>query len=378
MIRDPHEITHYAVVGAGHGGKAMAANLALKGFSVALYNRTPKNVEAIRIRGGILLERDDLGVSGFGELALVTSDMEAALDEAQIIMVVVPAFAHADIARKMAPCLQDGQIVILNPGRTLGALEFRQVLVKEGCQADAIIAETQTFIYASRSDGPAHAHIFRSKEAVPLAALPSSRTAEVLAAIKPAYPQFIDGETVLHTGINNIGAVFHPTITLHNAAWIEGTGGNFEFYMDGVTHTVSLTMEAIDRERMRIAETLGIEAITAQEWLMMAYNSEGEDLREAIHNQPGYRGIRAPATIKHRYITEDIPFSLVPLASLGRRYGIRVRAMESIIRLACIAHRRDYWESGRTLESLGIDQLEAHELLGFIEQPIPDFTVAHH
>jgi opine dehydrogenase len=52
--------------------------------------------------------------------------------------------------------------------------------------------------------------------------------------------------------------------------------------------------------------------------------------------------------------------------------------MESIIRLACIAHRRDYWESGRTLESLGIDQLEAHELLGFIEQPIPDFTVAHH
>jgi hypothetical protein len=29
MIRDPHEITHYAVVGAGHGGKAMAANLAL-------------------------------------------------------------------------------------------------------------------------------------------------------------------------------------------------------------------------------------------------------------------------------------------------------------------------------------------------------------
>lgn len=375
MIRDPHEYSRYTVIGAGHGGKAMAANLALKGFSVTLYNRTPRHVEAIRLRGGILLERDDLGLSGFAELALVTSDMQIALDGAQIIMVVVPAFAHAEVARKMAPHLQDGQLVVLNPGRTFGTIEFRKVLLEQGCRTDVVLAEAQTFIYASRSDGPAQAHIFRSKEAVPLAALPGSRTPQVLAAIEPAYPQFIDGKTVLHTGLNNIGAVFHPTITLHNAAWIEGTGGNFEFYLDGVTHSVSLTMEAIDRERMRIADSLGINAISAQDWLKMAYNAEGEDLREAIHNQPGYRGIRAPATIKHRYITEDIPCSLVPLASLGRRFGIRVRAMESIIRLACIAHRRDYWESGRTLESLGIDHLEPHELLRFVNEPIPDFAL---
>lgn len=374
MYMIPDEILNYTVVGAGHGGKAMAANLALKGFTVTLYNRTPKHVEAIRSRGGIQLEREDRGVSGFGELALVTSNMEEALENAQVVMVVVPAFAHADVARKMAPYLQAGQIIVLNPGRTFGAIEFRKVLREEGCPADVTLAEAQTFVYASRSDGPAQAHIFRSKEAVPLAALPSARTPAVLAALRPAYPQFINGKTVLHTGLNNIGAVFHPTITLHNAAWIEGTGGNFEFYIDGVTKSVGLTMEAIDRERLRIAEALGFEAISAREWLKMAYNAEGEDLREAIHNQPGYRGIKAPATIRHRYITEDIPFSLVPLASVGRRYGIRVRAMESIIRLACIAHRRDYWNTGRTLESLGLDHLEPRQLFEFVNQP--DFDLA--
>lgn len=47
--------TRYAVIGAGNGGKAMAAHLALMGFDVTLYNRTPENIAAIQARGGITL-----------------------------------------------------------------------------------------------------------------------------------------------------------------------------------------------------------------------------------------------------------------------------------------------------------------------------------
>mgnify|MGYP000554200402 CR=1 FL=1 len=47
--------TRYTVIGAGHGGKAMAAHLGLMGFPVTLYNRTAANVAAIRARGGICL-----------------------------------------------------------------------------------------------------------------------------------------------------------------------------------------------------------------------------------------------------------------------------------------------------------------------------------
>ena len=61
----------------------------------------------------------------------------------------------------------------------------------------------------------------------------------------------------------------------------------------------------------------------------MAYNTTGEDLHEAIHNQPGYYGIKAPSTLNHRYIFEDVPMSLVPIASLGQRYGVSVRGMDS-------------------------------------------------
>ena len=355
--------THYTVIGAGHGGKAMAAHLALMGFPVTLYNRTPENVAAIKMRGGIELKSYEGGPHGFGPLALVTSDMGEALERAEVIMVVVPATAHADIAKAVAPHLRDGQIILLNPGRTGGALEFVHVLNGNDCQADVTIAEAETLVYASRSEGPAQARIFRIKDAVPLAALPATRTPRVLEALSTAYPLFIDGTSVLHTSLNNMGAIFHPALTILNAGRIESTGGEFQFYIDGATPSVARILEALDRERVTVAAALGIRARTGIEWLRMAYDANGATLHEAIHNQPGYRGIKAPPTLNHRYITEDVPMSLVPIAALGQRYGVRVRGMDSIIRQACIIHQTDYWRRGRTLDKLGIEQLSVGEVM---------------
>lgn len=364
--------TRYTVVGAGHGGKAMAAHLALEGFPVTLYNRTAENISVIRKRGGIALESYEGGPRGFGPLERVTSDMAEALDGAGVIMVVVPSSAHADIAKAMAPYLQDGQIVILHPGRTCGAIEFRKVLRDNGCARDTIIAEAETLIYASRSDGPAQAHIFRIKDSVPVAALPATHTPKVLDAVASAYPQFIDGTSVLHTGLNNMGAIFHPALTLLNAGRIESTGGEFQFYIDGVTPSVAYVLEELDRERVTVAAALGIRAQTAQEWLRRAYDASGSNLYEAIHNQTGYYGITAPKTLNHRYIFEDVPMSLVPIAALGEAYGVSVRGIDSIIRLACIVHRTDYWRRGRTLEKLGLRGLSVSELLRYVYEDMRD------
>jgi opine dehydrogenase len=356
----------YTVLGAGHGGKAMAAHLALMGVEVTLWNRTFEHISVIAQRGGIELDGGEVGPHGFGSLRLVTSDMGAALANAEMIMVVLPSSAHADVAKAAAPHLRDGQIVVLHPGRTLGALEFTKVIRDEGCTADVTIAEAETFLYASRTDGPAKARIFGIKESVPLAALPATRNQMVLDAIHEVYPQFIDGVDVLHTGLNNMGAIFHPALTLFNAGWIEATHGDYQFYIDGVTPSVARALEVLDRERVTVASSVGIRARTALEWLELAYNATGSDLNEAIHNQPGYYGIKAPSTLNHRYLFEDVPMSLVPIASLGVRHGVSVRGMESMIRLASIMHRTDYWRRGRTVERLGIEQWSVSELTRYV------------
>jgi opine dehydrogenase len=355
--------TRYTVIGAGHGGKAMAAHLALMGFPVTLYNRTPEHVAAIKARGGIELDSYEGGPHGFGHLTLVTSDMGEALEQAQVIMVVVPSTAHTDIARAVTPHLSDGQIVVLNPGRTGGALEFVKVLNDNDCQAEVTVAEAETLIYASRSEDPAGSRIFRIKKSVPVAALPATRTPRVLEALSSAYPQLIDGVSVLHTSLNNMGAIFHPSLALLNAGRIESTAGEFQFYIDGVTPSVARVLEALDRERVTVAAAIGIRARTGMEWLRMAYDANGATLHEAIHNQPGYRGIKGPPTLNHRYITEDVPMSLVPIAALGQRYGVSVRGMDSIIRLACIIHQTNYWRRGRTLDKLGIEELSVGEVM---------------
>lgn len=354
------------VIGAGNGGKAMAADLALKGKSVTLYNRTWEHISVIAERGGIELELPG-NIFGFGRLIKVTNNIEEALADSKLIMVVIPSSGHRDIAKLAAPYLRDDHIVVLHPGRTCGAIEFAEVIRQEGCTSQPIISEAETFIFASRSEGPNQAKIFRAKESVPLAALPAFRTPEVLEAIHTVYPQYINGGNVLLTGINNMGAVFHPALAILNSGWIEARHGDFEFYVDGVTPSVAKVLEVIDRERVTVGASLGLKARTGLEWLDLAYNARGENLYEAMHNQTGYYGIKAPATLNHRYITEEIPNSLVPIAALGERYGVSVNGINSIIRLACFIHNTDYWRKGRTLEKLGIKDLSIDELTYYVE-----------
>ncbi len=362
----------FTVVGAGHGGKAMAAHLGLMGFSTKLYNRSMEHIAAIKELGGI----DLAGLNGekrdFGKLEAVTDNMEEALEGSDMVMVVVPSSAHAEVAKTMAPYLKDGQIIVLHPGRTCGAIEVVKVLRDNGCSADVTVSEAETFIYASRSDGPAQARIFRIKEAVPLAALPATRNHEVLDRIHEAYPEFIDGGNVLNTGLNNMGSIFHPALTLLNAGWIETTHGDYQFYIDGVSRSVARVLEVLDRERVTVGAALGLKTRNAMDWLKLAYDTTGEDLYEAIHNQEGYYGIKAPPTLNHRYIFEDVPCSLVPIASLGARFGVGVRGMDSIIVLANIVHRTDYWRRGRTVDKLGLDRLSVSELTAYVNEGIRD------
>ncbi len=356
----------FAVIGAGHGGKAMAAYLAARGWPVHLYNRTAGHIEASRLRGGIELERED-GTHQFASLQLVTANMRAALQGADVILVVVPSSAHRDVAISCAPYLRDGQIVVLNPGRTGGALEFLHTLRSAGCTAACVVAEASTFIFASRSNGPAEAKIFRIKNAIPLAAMPATRTDEVLAAMRGAFPEFIAAENVLHTSLDNMGAIFHPALTILNAGRIESTRGNYQFYVEGLTPSIARVLEALDRERVTVAAALGVRTNSAREWLQTAYNASGSSLYEAMLNNPGYYGITAPANLEHRYIFEDVPMSLVPIAELGRAFGVNTPTMDTMVNLASIIHGINYRSRGRTLDRLGVAGLTLDELRRYVE-----------
>ncbi|MGB6033570.1 MAG: NAD/NADP octopine/nopaline dehydrogenase family protein [Bacteroidota bacterium] len=360
MEKTGNDKPRFAVLGAGHGGSAMAGHLALMGFSVSLFNRSEDRLWGVKQSGGIEIE-GELETEGFGAIPVATTSMEEALDGVELIMVVVPATAHRFMAEACAPHLKDGQIVVLHPGRTFGALEFRQVLTERGVTADVIIAEAQTFVYASRVIGPAHAHIFRVKNSIPVASIRAHLIPRVLERLRKAFPQFVPGDNIFRTSFDNIGSVFHPTLCTLNAGWIEDDA-DFQFYAEGVSPSVAKVLENVDAERVHVAEALGIRALTAREWLYLAYSSAGSDLYEAMMANPGYRGIMAPPTLRMRYIQEDVPSSLVPIASVGKMFGVKTPTIDALILLASTLNQTDYWAVGRTVERLGIDKMSLREL----------------
>lgn len=361
----PEQSLRVAVLGAGHGGQAMAGHLALMGCDVRIFNRGKLRLEPIRQTGGI--ELSGL-VQGFGAVPVATTDMAEALDGAELIMVVVPATGHEFMARAMAPHLRDGQVVVLNPGRTGGALEVHTILRQEGAAPGALVAEAQTLIYAARCINPAQVKIFGIKNTVPLAAIPGHRTVDALRMVRRAYPQFVPAINVLKTSLDNIGAIFHPAITVLNAGRIESTNGNFEFYMDGITQATARILEHMDAERIAVAEALGFSATRARDWLYLAYDATGRNLHDAIHNNVGYKGINAPTSLQTRYLWEDVPMSLVPMSSIGNLLGVPTPTIDHIIDLASIIDETDYRGTGRTVERLGLAGLTVREIQRLVQE----------
>jgi opine dehydrogenase len=349
----------FCVLGAGHGGLAMAGHLAIKGFNVNLYNRGRNRIKTIIQRKGIKVEGE---VKGIGKIELASTNIQECIKGVDVLMVVVPANAHRFIAEVCAPYLKENQVVILNPGRTGGALEFYNVLKQKKLKRLPFIAEAQTFLYASRALGPAHARIFSVKNSVPLATLPAYWIPGVLKIINRAFPQFIPGDNIFKTSFENIGAVFHPALTILNAGWIEATYGDFEYYIKGASPSVAHILEKLDKERLDVAGALGIKVMSAKAWLYTAYSATGNNLHEAIQDNPGYLGIKAPDRLHHRYVDEDVPMSLVPLASIGDMLKVETPIIKSIIRLASIMRGTDFWKKGRTVQKLGIKGMSIKEI----------------
>jgi opine dehydrogenase len=354
-----------AVVGAGNGGQALAGYLAMKGFDVSLFNRSKRRISPIIDSHSIRIEGQ---VVGEYHISFATTNMEEAIKGRKLIMVVVPAFAHKEIAKRMAPYLEDGQIIVLNPGRTGGALEFNNVLKEENVKKDVIVAEAQTFIFASRMSNPGVAKVFRIKNAVPVSALPATRNAELEEVLCNAIPEFEIVKNVIYTSFNNIGVVFHPATLILNAARVETTAGKFEFYFEGISPSVAKVLEKIDEERCKVMELFNAEPMTAKDWLNYAYDVRGNSLYEAIRNNVGYRGIYAPPTLDNRYILEDLPMSLVPISSFGEEYGVKTPVIDSIINLANIMMGKNFWKEGRTVKDLGLEGMSIEDIIRLVEE----------
>jgi len=244
-------------------------------------------------------------------------------------------------------------VIILNPGRTLGAFEFANE-VKKYSNKKIFIAEAQSLIYACRAITPGDVRIIGKKDRVLLAAYPARDTDHVLQKVNSVYNCFIKAENVLHTSLENIGAIFHPTVLIFNAAAIE-RGNMFYFYQD-MTHSVAEFLLKVDQERLNVGRSFGISLLSVYDWISYAYEGViGDNLMEKMRNNPAYFNLQAPRTLHSRLILEDVPTGDLPLAELGRLTTVPTPLLNSIVQITQTLLCKDFYSEGRTLKNLGLE-----------------------
>jgi opine dehydrogenase len=348
------DIRRVAILGAGHGGCAAAADLTLRGFEVRLHARSPERVEALG--RGITLRRD--GSERVAQPALVTPDLTAAVPGADLVMLIVPAHAHEACARALVPFLSESTVVMLNPGHTGGSLHFATSLARLGAPVPAL-CETVTLTYICRLEGPATVAIYRETAGLRFAALPAARTEELARWLRPLFPNLKPVANVLETGLMNINAVIHPPGMVMNAGWVEFTRGDFLFYKDSLTPAVARVIEAVDSERLLLGEKLGLDLPAFIDYFQAAgLTSEAarrsRSVYRAMQESAPNRTIKAPPSLDHRYLHEDIGYGLVPMSELARLVGLPTPTMDALIALGSVAQGRDYRRDGLTLERMGL------------------------
>jgi opine dehydrogenase len=358
-----------AVLGAGHGGCAAAADLSNRGYAVRLHARNAARLAPLRAQGGV----EARGVvQGLVAIDLMTTDVAEAVRGADLIMLVVPSVAHGYYAHALASLIDGSQPIFINPGHTGGGLHFLHELRGAGYRGPVRSCETVTLTYITRMEGPGLVNIYSYTKRLRFAALPGKETTALFTLIKPLYPEIQPASSVLETGLSNLNAVFHPEGMIMNAGWIQHTNGDFLFYREGFTDAVGRVTAAVDAERMAVAKALGIPTVPFievfyQAGLTTKAARDSGDIARACQDSEPNKTIKSPSSLDHRYMHEDVGYGLVPMAALGRLAGVATPTIDALIQLAGLAVGIDYAREGLTLERLGLAGKSPSELLAFVE-----------
>lgn len=338
------------VMSAGHGGQAMAGDLALRGHDVTLYEHPDfkATIDAINAKGGVITLENK--ISGQGKLAKATTDIAEAMKDARYIYFTAPSFAQKPIFDLALPYFEDGQIVILSPGN------YGTFALKRGLDAlgkKVLVGEMDNMPYVCAAKEPGLVDV-KSVKHLTLATLPMSDYSAVDAALKDAYvTTWQRGGNVLDTSMAGINMVVHCLPMLMNCGPIDGAK-DFKFYADGMPPLVCAAMEAFDKERLAIGAAFGLQLPGAAETIKGMYNIPGDSLYDVIRNNTVYAAIPAPKTMRHRFLTEDVPFSLVPTMAFGELANVPTPVMNATFALCDLVMEGDQKAMGQNMENMGL------------------------
>src|SRR5579863_10541026 len=99
-----HKMQNITIIGCGHGGQALAADLSRRGCNVTLYAHPehPGGIHAIAKAKGIYCKGL---INEFIPIANVTTHLPSAVTNSDFIFITLPSYAYESIFIEMLPYL---------------------------------------------------------------------------------------------------------------------------------------------------------------------------------------------------------------------------------------------------------------------------------
>ena len=349
-------LSRVAILGGGCEARLLAALCLAEGADVTLFSAYGAELDTLRASSGITVRgAGPVGtyqVDRDGPSVRTTAELDRAVAGADVIFLTGPIQKHRTYAMVLADHLSDGQVLVLAPGRSLGALEAAWMLRIGGCTADITLVEAQGLPFWIAESGA----VLTLAVAGPVAAatLPRGRN-DVIEALGPYLPNLVAQNSVLDSGFADGSALVElPALLLGGVAFGAGTE---PIPMGGVPLPENQTFAALIGDEQR-----GVIARLAQERHEVARAFGVRDLPDAgdwiaLH-AGALRGEGARAvpdkTAAKILVRDGVIGSLVPLISAAELAGLPVPMTQSMVTLASTVLGADVAAAGRRLETIGI------------------------
>lgn len=355
------------VCGSGSGGLAIAADLAMAGCRVNLYEipAFKDSLEPIRRAGGIQLSGLPFyGKTGLAALNLLTDDPAAALAGSELVFINVPAMAVGPFLLELADHFEQGQVVVVTTGYW-AAFRFRELLKESGAFGSFIFAEMALMPYLSGKTGPDSVEIGNWKRALYLSAWPASGNKQALAAIRKVYPQTRLCKNVIELNFRPGNPGVHVQIALPKAEFFFERAREFRFYGE-VSRSASKLTDAHDLERMAVAKAYDCETQSWPADCETIYELKGSSLYEQ-HGGPADRHAEKWNRIEEieRLLVEDICYSFIPMEQLASVAGLATPVTTAMTDLSAVFTGYDYRAEGLTLDQLGLAGLTVEQIIDY-------------
>jgi len=367
------------VLGAGNAGHAAAFEISLNGTEVTLFEHPnfAKSLEGIRQKGGIEAVKElqmegkvvPAVLSGFTKIANLTTDAKAAMDFSDIILLMVPEFAHESIFKMIMPYLRDGHLIVTQPGN-FASLFFKKWMQEAGIHKKVTFVDATTIPYAVRVIAPGTVYIEGKKSAYSAGALPAKEINSAIDRLKDAlFLKVIPLKNVLEAGFSNGNMIIHVATAALGMGPMESRQGKIQFYAEGCSDSVAKVLEKEDQERLAVGRAYGMELMSFVEIVNQFYGLNMTSIRDFVKNTPIHNRMPndSPKSPKERYISEDCPSGLVPVYHFGKLAGLECPTMEAIIRICNIYNDINYFETGLTPEKLGLAGKGLKEILQYLQ-----------